>query len=398
MNFNVVGTPGNDTPLTDEERLIEFTRTLAEANHGPNLLHRNITEIRSVHSDSEDSGDEMEPTVSFSVELPESDTSLSDKEEEMIRALTEGNLGPNPHLQSTSEIHSVHSDNEDPVDELERLREVDHHILTRSPRCFVCLVGTKHVSQQSCSEVQTIIRHIKPQAVFLELCFDRMSVLTPQTVKVPTMREIINWWWNGKAHIVGIPFWWYLLKAGEKIELSPGSEFRVAYEEAKQCGAKVILGDRPVNLTLRRTWAKMPLWHKAKFLFYFLCGALISTSTKDITDMMVETENNEFKGTLFNPEDLMKEIPTLMETLGHERDQYMTIQLLEALREHERIVAIVGKGHMEGIKRLWDQPTDLLNYSEAEDKSISSAKILLSCGVATAGIAIVSLLYLGKRN
>lgn len=147
MNFNVVGTPGNDTPLTDEERLIEFTRTLAEANHGPNLLHRNITEIRSVHSDSEDSGDEMEPTVSFSVELPESDTSLSDKEEEMIRALTEGNLGPNPHLQSTSEIHSVHSDNEDPVDELERLREVDHHILTRSPRCFVCLVGTKHVSQ-----------------------------------------------------------------------------------------------------------------------------------------------------------------------------------------------------------------------------------------------------------
>lgn len=37
----------------------------------------------------------------------------------------------------------------------------------------------------------------------------------------------------------------------------------------------------------------------------------------------------------------------------------MTIQLLEALREHERIVAIVGKGHMEGIKRLWDQPTDV---------------------------------------
>lgn len=42
---------------------------------------------------------------------------------------------------------------------------------------------------------------------------------------------------------------------------------------------------------------------------------------------MVETENNEFKGTLFNPEDLMKEIPTLMETLGHERDQ-LVVSLL----------------------------------------------------------------------
>lgn len=42
---------------------------------------------------------------------------------------------------------------------------------------------------------------------------------------------------------------------------------------------------------------------------------------------MVETENDEFKGSLFNPEDLMKEIPTLMETLGHERDQ-LVVSLL----------------------------------------------------------------------
>lgn len=38
------------------------------------------------------------------------------------------------------------------------------------------------------------------------------------------------------------------LKVGEKLEVLPGAEFRVGYEEALACGAKVILGDRPVHV------------------------------------------------------------------------------------------------------------------------------------------------------
>lgn len=38
------------------------------------------------------------------------------------------------------------------------------------------------------------------------------------------------------------------LKVGEKLEVIPGSEFRIAYEEALKCGASVVLGDRPVEV------------------------------------------------------------------------------------------------------------------------------------------------------
>lgn len=41
-------------------------------------------------------------------------------------------------------------------------------------------------------------------------------------------------------------FW----QIASKLEVFPGSEFRVAYEEAIKYGGRVILGDRPVQVGL----------------------------------------------------------------------------------------------------------------------------------------------------
>ncbi|PKI68611.1 hypothetical protein CRG98_011015 [Punica granatum] len=53
--------------------------------------------------------------------------------------------------------------------------------------CDVYVVGTAHVSQESCREVQAIISYLKPEVVFLELCSQRVAVLTPQNLKVGLM-------------------------------------------------------------------------------------------------------------------------------------------------------------------------------------------------------------------
>ena len=50
------------------------------------------------------------------------------------------------------------------------------------------------------------------------------------------------------------------LQVASKMEVFPGSEFRIAYQEAKACGAKVILGDRDVQVI------------KSFFLNYDLCS------------------------------------------------------------------------------------------------------------------------------
>ncbi|RWW82478.1 hypothetical protein BHE74_00009060 [Ensete ventricosum] len=157
--------------------------------------------------------------------------------------------------------------------------------------CDVYVVGTAHVSQESCKEVQAIISYLKPQ-----------------------------------------------------LEVFPGSEFRVAFEEAMSYGGKVILGDRPVQL-----------------------------KEMDDVDML----------TLFIQE-MSKAFPTLMETLLHERDmllrfhsvpcfrcnfilllswtcvcRYMSSTLLKVAREHSSVVAVVGKGHLSGIKKKWEQPIEV---------------------------------------
>uniref|UniRef100_A0A6N2N3A8 TraB family protein n=1 Tax=Salix viminalis TaxID=40686 RepID=A0A6N2N3A8_SALVM len=51
-------------------------------------------------------------------------------------------------------------------------------------KCVVYLVGTAHISQASCREVEAVIRHVKPQVVFLELCASRVGLLTIRNLKV----------------------------------------------------------------------------------------------------------------------------------------------------------------------------------------------------------------------
>ncbi|XP_038975786.1 traB domain-containing protein isoform X2 [Phoenix dactylifera] len=248
--------------------------------------------------------------------------------------------------------------------------------------CDVYLVGTAHVSQESCKEVQAVISYLKPQVVFLELCSNRVAILTPQNLKVPTVSEMIDMWKKKKMNTFGILYSWFLAKVADKLEVFPGSEFRVAFEEAMSYGAKVILGDRPVHITLRRTWGKMPLWHRIKFLHYILFQAIFLPSPEDLNKMM------------------SKAFPTLMETLLHERDMYMSSTLLKVAREHSSVVAVVGKGHLSGIKQHWKQPIEVKHLLEvpAKGAGVPWMKILASIGVAVTGVALASGLYLTARR
>nr|XP_016502414.1 PREDICTED: traB domain-containing protein-like [Nicotiana tabacum] len=185
--------------------------------------------------------------------------------------------------------------------------------------CDVYVVGTAHVSAESCQEVEAVINFLKPQVVFLELCSGRVAVLTPHNLKVPTMVEMMDMW-KKNQNPFGILYSWFLAKVANKLEVVPGAEFRVAYEEAMKYGGKVILGDRPVQL-----------------------------KEMDDVDML----------TLVIQE-MSKHFPTLWTTLVHERDLYMSSTLLRVAGEHNSVVAVVGKGHLPGIKKNWKQHIEVI--------------------------------------
>ncbi|KAI5340360.1 hypothetical protein PRUPE_3G220000 [Prunus persica] len=263
--------------------------------------------------------------------------------------------------------------------------------------CDVHLVGTAHVSVESCREVEAVISYLKPEVVFLELCSSRVAALTPQNLKVPTMGEMIEMW-KKKHNAFGIVYSWFLAKVSSKLEVFPGAEFRVAYEEAMKYGGRVILGDRPVQITLRRTWAKMPLWHKIKLLYSFLFQAVFLPSPDDLNKMLKEMDDVDMLTLVI--QEMSKEYPTLMETLVHERDQYMSSTLLRIATEHSSVVAVVGKGHLQGIKKHWKQPVVVKDLMEipSQQSLFSTAKVLKSFGVAVAGVAIISGIYLASKK
>ncbi|XP_010484858.1 PREDICTED: traB domain-containing protein-like [Camelina sativa] len=263
--------------------------------------------------------------------------------------------------------------------------------------CDVYLVGTAHVSKQSCLEVEAIISFLKPEVVFVELCSSRLSVLKPQTLKIPTMSDMIESW-KQKQNTFGILYGWFLAKIASHLEVFPGAEFRVAYEEAIKYGGKVILGDRPVQITLKRTWAKMPLWHKVKFLYSILFQAVFLPSAEELEKMLKDMDDVDMLTLVI--QEMSKEFPTLMDTIVHERDQYMASSLLRVASEHSSVVAVIGKGHINGIKKNWKQPITMNDLMEIpSDKSVFTVKrIISSVAMAVAGTAIVSGILLARRR
>ncbi|KAL0673827.1 hypothetical protein Bca4012_001808 [Brassica carinata] len=234
--------------------------------------------------------------------------------------------------------------------------------------CHVYLIGTAHVSEESCREVEAIISLMKPEVVFVELCSSRLSILTPA------------------------------LKVASKLDVLPGAEFRVAYEEAHTYGGKVILGDRPVQITLKRTWAKMPLWHKVKFLYGLVFQPVFLPSPEELKKMLKAMNNVDMLTLVI--QEMSKEFPSLMDTLVHERDTYMACMLSRVASEHSSVVAVVGRGHLQGIKKNWNQPIkmkDLLEIPKNESK-YTAKYVLKSLTVAVVGIAIGSRLYLSTRS
>ncbi|KAL0697328.1 hypothetical protein Bca4012_053450 [Brassica carinata] len=298
----------------------------------------------------------------------------------------------------------VNVEKEDAVEDEEEYKDSDSVVSGgdagdgESGSSDVYLIRTAHVSKESCREVQAVISILKPEAVFVELCSSRLSILKPQALK----RYIYLYMILPLLAVLLILKCYYVLASldsnhiASQLEVLPGAEFRVAYEEALKYGGKVILGDRPVQITLKRTWAKMPLWHKVKFLYSLLFQAVFLPSAEELDKMLKEMDNVDMLTLVI--QEMSKEFPSLMDTLVHERDQYMASSLLRVASEHSSVVAVIGRGHINGIKKNWQQPITMKDLMEIpNDESVFTVKrIISSVAIAVTGTAIVTVFTLNR--
>jgi pheromone shutdown protein TraB len=280
----------------------------------------------------------------------------------------------------------------------------------------IYLLGTAHVSMDSSRDVRLLLDAVDPSVLFLELCDQRIPMMlapppapspSPVDQNVAAEQEPKRGFWRrlfrpgaGKPKQKKSPppegsRSMYGMAAGlltnmqqdyaQSLGVELGGEFRVAYnywdEHRQDQRIHMILGDRPLYLTLTRAWEGLGLWGKTKLVVSLLVSSFQKPNPDELREWMQKILSDD-TGDLLTESiaELAQHFPTLEQVIIQERDTYMACKLYQTCRQllqlpqeppHQipkvrRLVAIVGAGHVQGMCRLLTQgdgkqPEELLS-------------------------------------
>jgi len=216
------------------------------------------------------------------------------------------------------------------------------------------LVGTAHISQESVELVRTVIEHENPDCVCIELDDQRYEALSQEERwDQLDLREIIR---NRQLAtlLVNLVLASYQRRLGMKLGVKPGSELLEASRVAEERGIPIALCDRDIRVTLRRAWNSLGWWSKAQLASTMLMSAFDRTELSE--EDLREIRRKDVLSEMMN--ELGDMMPALKRVLIDERDAFLAQRIRES--EGQRVVAIVGAGHIAGMRAA-------LNANEAID-------------------------------
>jgi pheromone shutdown-related protein TraB len=217
----------------------------------------------------------------------------------------------------------------------------------------IVLIGTAHVSQESSDLVAAVIEAERPDTVCVELCASRYQSIR-QKDKWQNM-DIVKVIKEKKTFLLlsNLILAAFQKRIAAKLDIVPGAEMIRAIEAADASGAAIHLADREIRVTLSRAWKAMTFWEKNKLLYHLL---LSFTEAEDISQEDIEKmkEQDVLEALMA---DVGKTLPMLKCILIEERDQYLAEKIRTA--PGIKIVAVVGAGHVAGIKANWSKPIDI---------------------------------------
>jgi pheromone shutdown-related protein TraB len=222
----------------------------------------------------------------------------------------------------------------------------------------VVLVGTAHVSRDSVQLVEEVIRDEAPDTVCVELCALRHQALR-QKDRWRDM-DIIKVIREKKSFLLlsNLLLASFQKRIARKMDVTPGAEMLKAIEMAETAGARLWLADRDIRTTLSRAWHALGAWSKAKLLFQLLASM---GQAEDITEAEIERmKQQDVLEALLS--EVGRSLPMLKTILIDERDQFLAARIRQA--PGKKIVAVVGAGHVPGIKQRWNETSDLTELEQ----------------------------------
>ncbi len=206
-------------------------------------------------------------------------------------------------------------------------------------------LGTSHISEESIEKVKQKISEEKPDVVAVELDEARLHALLSDKRKIPLSAIKQLGLFGFLFQVIGA----HLQKQlGKEVKQMPGIDMKTAYLAAKKSGAKIFLIDQPIQITLRKI-SKINLFEKVRFILNIVGGAF----SKEKINFDLRKIPDE-KTILRLTKNFRKQFPSFYSVLVTERDNYLANQIkqLERRFPNERILVVLGAGHLGGVRKL----------------------------------------------
>ncbi|MDA3861999.1 MAG: TraB/GumN family protein [Melioribacteraceae bacterium] len=260
-----------------------------------------------------------------------------------------------------------------------------HYLKVNGKEFFI--IGTAHISQNSADLVHEVISNEKPDVVCVELDTQRYKALSEKKKwEELDLKQLIKEK-QLSTLLINILLASYQKKLGEKLGVKPGVELLEATKVAKEFDIPIELIDRDVRITLKRAWNSMGFWQKMKLMTVGLASVFEEEEISE--EKLDEIKQKDVLNEMMS--EMGKQMPVLKKVLIDERDSYLMQKMKEV--EANKIVAVVGAGHVNGILELLKSDKEQnLEKIEVIPPPSNMVKII---GYGVPAIIIASLFYIG---
>ena len=294
--------------------------------------------------------------------------------------------------------------------------------ILKSKEKEIVIIGTAHISEESALLVQRTINELKPEIVMIELDSKRIGKATKESLDTagfllpsvyqnsnllssdlsdapsPTIKNknILSGFsasiaaaaQTAAAAAIGGALK-SLYKRLEDLGFSSGAEFKMAVTEGRKIGAKILLGDRNVDLTLNHLAEAVGNTDEKSFNKFVTqidsmsqkfgitddlleastlpsSSSLLSGKNSQLSSVEIAEKKDKLKSAVENlkQRDLIRglmgvlksDMPLVYEALIGERDRFMAQSIAEV--DCKSIIAVVGMAHMQGIENTLEKSGD----------------------------------------
>ena len=229
---------------------------------------------------------------------------------------------------------------------------------------MIILIGTGHVFNLS-QGLLNIFDEKQPEILCVELDKQRYDALmikqsNPDEYKdmrrnVPIIYKLLSRFQDGMAKEYGVV---------------AGEEMLTTINYAKSHQLPVAFIDMNAQRLFSRMLKSMSFSERIKLLFSGFAGFFINKKRVEKEIGKIEKNFDKYLDEIGN------KFPTIKRVLIDERNQYMAKQLEKANEKYERIVAVVGDGHIPGLSEILTKKEinfDTIRLNEIRNQDLSKS-------------------------